>query len=360
MVEYSEAVGLIGHGTKKMSAIVRGTTENREIRVGLVGCGYWGPNLVRNMHETPGVAMVGVADLDESRLMKIRARYPFLRCTKNYLDLINDPSIDAIAIAVPVQLHYQIASAALKKGKHVWVEKPLAYSVKEGQELVLLARKKNRILFVDHTFVYHGPVKVLKENLKSIGSLRYFDSVRVNLGLFQNDINVIWDLAPHDLSILLHVVGEDPVEVQACGAAHVNPKIENSAFMTLKFRNSFIAHFHFNWLSPVKIRQTLICGSRKMIAYNDLDPMEPVKIYDTGVKGRKLDKKTILVDYRSGDVYSPRIDRCEALSAACLDFIKAIRTGVAPISDGVFGLKILNILEASSKSLASNSAFVQL
>jgi predicted dehydrogenase len=332
----------------------------KTVRIGLVGCGYWGPNLVRNFHETPGAAITHVADTDPARLAKIRARYPFLQCTRRYQDLIDNPAIDAIAIAVPVQLHHQIARAALEMGKHVWVEKPLAFSVKEGEDLVHLARRKNKTLFVDHTFVYHGPVQALKRQLKSIGTLRYFDSVRVNLGLFQNDINVIWDLAPHDLSILLYVVGQEPVEVLASGAAHVNPEIENSAFMTVRFRGSFIAHFHFNWLSPVKIRQTLICGSRKMIAYNDLDPIEPLKIYDTGVQGRKLDKKTILVDYRTGDVFSPKIDRTEALAGACSDFIRAIRTGKAPVSDGRFGLKILRILEASSRSLASNSRFVRI
>lgn len=331
----------------------------KPIRVGLVGCGYWGPNLVRNFHETPGMAITRVADLDETRLSRIRARYPFLNCTRRYQDLINDPEIDAIAIAVPVQLHHRIARAALEKGKHVWVEKPLAFSVREGEDLVRLAKRKKKTLFVDHTFVYHGPVQALKAQLRSIGRLRYFDSVRVNLGLFQSDINVIWDLAPHDLSILLHVVGKDPVEVQASGAAHVNPRIENSAFMTVRFPDSFIAHFHFNWLSPVKIRQTLICGSRKMIAYNDLDPIEPIKIYDTGVQGRQLDKKTILIDYRTGDVFSPKIIRSEALAGACADFARAIRTGTAPVSDGVFGLKILKILEASSRSLANNSAFVR-
>lgn len=330
------------------------------VRIGLVGCGYWGPNLVRNFHETPGAVMVGVADLDESRLSRIRGRYPFLRCTRKYQDLIDDPLIDAIAIAAPVQLHHPIARAALENGKHVWVEKPLAFTVAEGEELVRLARRKRRTLFVDHTFVYHGPVRALKDHLRSLGSLRYFDSVRVNLGLFQNDINVIWDLAPHDLSILLHVIGIDPIEVQAVGAAHVNPRIENSAFMTLRFKNSFVAHFHFNWLSPVKIRQTLICGSRKMIAYNDLDPIEPVKIYDTHVKGRKLDKNMILVDYRAGDVYSPRIEHREALSTACADFVRAVRTGTPPVSDGLFGLKILKILDASSRSLASKSRFVKI
>lgn len=329
------------------------------IRIGLIGCGYWGPNLLRNFMETEGAWISHICDLDSNLLGRLRRRYPSLTATTDYKNITTSPEIDAVAIATPVGTHFGLAKEALEHGKHVLVEKPLAASSTDAEQLIELAERKNLCLMVDHTFVYSEPVRVLKENLSEIGELCYFDSTRVNLGLFQKDINVIWDLGPHDVSILLYLMAQDPEEVAATGIGHLNPEIENTAYLVLKFPNQFIAHFHFNWLSPIKIRQILISGTEKMIVYDDLHSIEPIKIYDYGVNHRKRNDNSFLVEYRAGNVMSPHVSRVEALRNVCEDFISSISGAKRPISDGAFGLRVVRILEASELSLRKNGNFVK-
>ncbi|MFT5208094.1 MAG: putative dehydrogenase [Candidatus Omnitrophota bacterium] len=333
--------------------------QGKKINVAVIGCGYWGPNLIRNFAESDSANLTHICDLDEAVLLKLKNRYPYVQTTADYQSLLQSPDIDGIVIATPVHTHFRIAKEALEAGKHVQIEKPLAATLEEGRILTQIAKDKNLVLLVDHTFIYSKPIQILKESMSDLGELRYFDSVRVNLGLFQNDINVIWDLAPHDISILLYLTGQEPEEVMAIGAAHIQPNIDNTAYVVAKYKNNFIAHFHFNWLSPVKIRQTLICGSKKMIAYNDLDPIEPVKIYDYGVE-QSIDKSKIMVDYRTGDVLSPQVERIEALRNVCDDFVHCIQSGDSPKSNADFGVSVLKVLDAADQSLKNNSQFIKL
>ncbi len=333
--------------------------DSTTLNIAVIGCGYWGPNLIRNLAESPKVKLTHICDLDRDVLDQLQRRYPYVKTTTDYQSLLDNRDIDAVVIATPVNTHYKIAKAALENGKHVQIEKPLASTVAEGEILTRLANENGLTLLVDHTFVYSGAVQVLKTHMQEVGEMRYFDSVRVNLGLFQKDINVIWDLAPHDLSILIYLTDQDPEELMAVGSAHLHGSIENTAYLIAKFKNNFMAHFHFNWLSPVKVRQTLIGGSKKMIAYNDLDPIEPVKVYDYGVNSN-LDKNAIMVNYRTGDVISPRVDKTEALKHVCDDFVNSIREGRKPISDGAFGVRVLRLLEAADLSLKSNNQFIKL
>ena len=330
------------------------------IKIGVIGCGYWGPNLIRNFMELKQTWISDVCDLDRGTLEKIGARYPSLRLTTNYRAILDSPEIDAVAIATPVGTHIRLAKEALERGKHVLVEKPLATTARDAASLVGLARAKRRCLMVDHTFVYSEAVRVLKRSLGQLGTLCYVDSVRVNLGLFQQDINVLWDLAPHDVSILLHLVEQDPLEVSATGIAHINPGVENTAYLILKFKGRLMAHCHVNWLSPVKVRLTLIAGSKKMLIYDDLNPLEQVKVYDYGVKRRKADQPAVSVDYRMGDVYSPHVKRVEALRNVCADFAQSIRRGTAPVSDGRFGWRVVRILEAAHHSMKHGGRVVRL
>src|SRR4029078_5870029 len=252
------------------------------ITIGVIGCVYWGPNLLRNFAENEQAQLRWVCDTDETRLTAMARRYPVARTTTNCRELIDDPELDAIAVVTPVGTHFQIARDALLAGKHVLVEKPLTSTVRAAEELIDLAEKNERTLMVDHTFVYTGAVLKMKEIVKSgeLGDLLYFDSVRINLGLFQRDINVLWDLAPHDLSIMDYLIERQPESVSALGSCHIEPGIENIAYLMMQFADDFIAHFHFNWLAPVKIRRTLIAGARKMILYDDIEPTEKVRVYD--------------------------------------------------------------------------------
>ncbi len=327
----------------------------KPVRVAVIGCGYWGPNLIRNFAETPGVELTAICDRNPAALDKLRRRYPSVSGIADYRNVISDPGIDAVAIATAVEAHYPIARAALERGKHVLIEKPLASTVREGEALTKLAHKNGLTLMVDHTFVYKNSVQIIKQHLPELGALRYFDSTRVNLGLFQKDINVIWDLAPHDFSMLLYLLDEDPTEILAVGSAHIDPKIENTGYVIARFRNNLTAHFHFNWLSPVKVRQTLISGSKKMIVYNDLDSVEPVKIYDCGVNLNKVNKEKILIEYRSSDIWSPCVAPQEALKNVTAAFERSIRSGKAPYSDGRFGVRVLRLLEACDRSLRRRS-----
>src|SRR5881398_975180 len=288
--------------------------------IGVIGCGYWGPNLLRNFAENEGAQLRWICDVDENRLASMSRRYPMAQTTTDYRVLVNDSVVDAVAVVTPVATHVTIARELLRAGKHVLMEKPLAATAREAEELIDLAETNGRTLMVDHTFVYTGAVRKMKEIVSSgeLGDLLYFDSVRINLGLFQPDINVLWDLAPHDLSIMDHLIKRHPDAVSALGSCHIERGIENIAYLMLYFSDDFIAHFHFNWLAPAKIRRTLIAGARKMILYDDIEPTEKVRVYDKGVttsrigSDREADYQT-LVSYRTGDVWAPQLDMTEAL-----------------------------------------------
>ncbi|MDA8082859.1 MAG: Gfo/Idh/MocA family oxidoreductase [Nitrospiraceae bacterium] len=337
----------------------------KEIKVGVIGCGYWGPNLIRNLNENHHTSLTHVCDLDRERAARIKLRYPHVISITDYRDLLKDSTLDAVAVATPVSTHYRLVREALEAGKHVLVEKPFTSSTREAERLVALARKKGLVLLVDHTFIYTGAVRDIKTRVVTgeLGDLFYFDSVRVNLGLFQRDVNVVWDLAPHDLSIMDYLVGEDPVSVAATGTAHTPGGFEDVAYMTLKFKGSLIAHFHVNWMSPVKIRKIILGGSRKMLVFDDLDPGEKVKIYDKGISVSKPSRNSIyqsLVQYRIGDMYAPAISNIEALKGEIEHFAECIMNGATPLTDGEAGLRVVRILEAANRSLKKDGAKVRL
>ena len=325
--------------------------------IGVIGCGYWGPNLLRNFAENEAAQLRWICDLDEARLAAMGRRYPAARTTNDNQKLLADPELHAVAVVTPVATHFQIAKEALLAGKHVLVEKPLTATAREAEELIELAERHRRTLMVDHTFVYTGAVRKMKEILASgdIGELLYFDSIRINLGLFQRDINVLWDLAPHDLSIMDYLIERQPEGVSALGSCHIEPGIENIAYLVMRFADDFIAHFHFNWLAPVKIRRTLIAGARKMILYDDIEPTEKVRVYDKGVTtnrvgDREADYQT-LVSYRTGDVWAPKLDATEALRYVVAEFLDSLRSRRKPLTDGEAGLRVVRILEAAQKSI---------
>jgi|SRR5882724_3899777 len=326
--------------------------------VGVIGCGYWGPNLLRNFAENEAAELRWICDADEARLAAMRRRYPAAQTSTDYQKLLDDPSLDAIAVVTPVATHFQIARAGLVAGKHLLVEKPLTATAAEAEELNDLAARNQRTLMVDHTFVYTGAVRKMKEIVASgeLGDLLYFDSVRINLGLFQKDINVLWDLAPHDLSIMDYLIDRQPDGLSAIGSCHIEPGIENIAYLMMHFPGDFIAHFHFNWLAPVKIRRTMIAGSSKMILYDDIEPTEKVRIYDKGVTtnrvgaDREADYQT-LVSYRTGDVWAPKLDSTEALRHVVTEFLDSIRKGRPPLTDGQAGLRVVRLLEAAQQSI---------
>lgn len=334
--------------------------------IGVIGCGYWGPNLLRNFAENETAQLRWICDTDEMRLAAMGRRYPVARTTTDSKELINDGDLDAIAVVTPVATHFQIARDALLAGKHVLVEKPLTATVREAEELIALAKQNGRTLMVDHTFVYTGAIRRMKEIVKSgeLGELLYFDSVRINLGLFQRDINVLWDLAPHDLSIMDYLIERQPLGLSALGSCHIEPGIENIAYMVMKFPDDFIAHFHFNWLAPVKIRRTLIAGARKMILYDDIEPTEKVRVYDKGVTtNRNTDREAnyqTLISYRTGDVWAPKLDATEALHYVVAEFIDSIRGARQPMTDGEAGLRVVRLLEAAQTSIKCGGQFVEI
>jgi predicted dehydrogenase len=333
--------------------------------VGVIGCGYWGPNLLRNFAENETAELRWICDADQTRLTAMGRRYPAAQTTTDYQKLLADPKLDAIAVVTPVATHYSIARQALLAGKHLLVEKPLTATVREAEELNELAARNQRILMVDHTFVYTGAVRKIKEIVRSgeLGDLLYFDSVRINLGLFQPDINVLWDLAPHDLSIMDYLIERQPLGVSAIGSCHIEQGIENIAYLMMLFADDFIAHFHFNWLAPVKIRRTMIAGSAKMILYDDIEPTEKVRVYDKGVTTNRIDGDReaayqTLVSYRTGDVWAPRIDSTEALRYVVAEFLDSIRTARRPLTDGDAGLRVVRLLEAAQQSIKSGGQAV--
>ncbi len=324
------------------------------MKIGIIGYGYWGTNLVRNFSVQDNCQLAIVADSRTERLDIINKNYPSVKTTTNADDIFNDVSIDAVVIATPVFTHFELAKRALEHDKHVLVEKPITSSSAEAQLLIDLAEKKNKVLMVDHTFLYTGAVQKMKQLVDSgdIGKVNYFDSTRINLGLFQQDVNVLWDLAPHDISILTYLINEKPVSINATGISHTKNEIENIAYMTVNFQSDLVAHFNCSWSSPVKIRMTLVGGDKQMIVFNDMEPTEKVKVYDTGYSVKTLEEKQrLLIDYRAGDIFIPKLQTNEALSLMAKDFINAITKSTKPISDCHLGLEVVKILEGAQKSI---------
>jgi len=327
------------------------------LAVGVVGFGYWGPNLVRNFTSYPGTRVVAVADANPARLDAARAQLPWVeKFHGDAAALFADPAVEAVAIATPLFTHHPLARAALAAGKHVLVEKPLAASAAECEELIAVAREHGRALMVDHTFLYTGAVRKVRELIEQgkLGRVLYFDSVRINLGLFQPDFNVVWDLAPHDLSIIDYALGAPAARwVSAIGASHFGTH-ENLAYLTIGYDGDLLAHVHVNWVAPVKTRRITIAGTDRMLVYDDTEPAERVKLYESGVDVAHMDSETryrLNVQYRTGDVLVPKLDPREALRLVVEDFARACRTGQAPVSDAGLGLRVVRLLEAAQRSI---------
>lgn len=333
------------------------------LAVAVVGCGYWGPNLIRNFSSAPGCRVARVCDADAARLDKARALCPSALPTSSFDEVLADPGIDAVAIATPVRSHAPLARAALEAGKHVLVEKPLAFSAAEADALVRLADECGLTLMVDHTFLYSPAVNKIRELVTSgeLGELYFIDSVRINLGLFQNDVNVLWDLAPHDLSIVDYLLGREPRSLSAIGASHTASEQEDVAYLNLDFGGGLIATFHVNWMSPTKIRHLIVGGSRKSLVYNQLDPAEPIKVYDRGFEVQDAEsRRGALVSYRLGDVWSPHLAQTEPLSAMAQHFVECVRTGQAARSDGRAGARVVRVLEAAQRSIRAQGGRITL
>jgi predicted dehydrogenase len=329
-----------------------------KINVGIIGYGYWGPNLVRNFNSVPSCNIVAVADERQERLNHLQRNYPSIQGVTSADEIINNPQIDAVIIATPVFTHFPLAKRALENGKSVLLEKPMTSSVAEAIDLIELAEQKGLLLMVDHTFLYTAAVQKMKDMIDSgsLGKIQYLDSTRINLGLFQPDINVLWDLAPHDISVLNFLIKDRPISINATGVTHTGNGIENIAYLTLNYNTGFIAHFNCSWSSPVKIRLMMIGGDEKMVVFNDLEPTEKIKIYDTGYDHKTdEEKKRVLVDYRTGDIFVPKINTTtEALAGMAQDFINCIINKQVPLSNATIGLDVVKILEASSKSIKNN------
>ncbi|HNS14505.1 MAG TPA: Gfo/Idh/MocA family oxidoreductase [Syntrophorhabdaceae bacterium] len=334
------------------------------IGIGVIGFGYWGPNLVRNFSELQKSKVLAICDARPERLKSAQLRYPGVETTNDFRELMDHKGIDAIAIATPVSSHYELAMESLKAGKHVLVEKPLTMTSEQGIRLIDEAEKRSLTLMVDHTFLYTGAVRKIKDlvDTNGVGEVYYYDSVRVNLGLFQHDVNVIWDLAVHDLSIMDYVLGMEPVAVSATGISHVTGKPEDIAYLTLFFDSRVIAHIHVNWLAPVKVRSTLIGGDKKMIVYDDLEPSEKIKIYDKGItlgnNGEGIYKE--MIGYRTGDMWAPKLDTAEALKLEAVHFLQCIEEKKKPVTDGAAGLRIVKILEAATESMKEHGRPLEL
>jgi predicted dehydrogenase len=334
------------------------------IKIGVIGYGYWGPNLVRNFAELPGATVAAVSDLDGKKLETVKRRYPALKTTTDFQELLRDPEIDAIAVATPVSSHFVLGMAALRAGKHLWLEKPMAETSLQARKLVDEADRRKRVLIVDHTFVYTGAVRRMAKVISAgeLGRIYYYDSIRVNLGLFQRDVSVISDLAVHDFSILDFLLREQPTAVSASGINHFPGTPENLAYITLFYDSGVIAHANVSWLAPVKVRQILIGGSKKMITYDDLEPSEKVKIYDKGVSFTD-DPKAILemrVGYRTGDMWAPKLDATEALRVEGEHFVDCIENSKPPHTDGRLGLRVVELIEAATSSMRGRGETVYL
>ncbi len=332
------------------------------MKFGVIGYGYWGPNIVRNLMSLEGSQVLAIAEVNPAARARAQKAYPGVRVTADASELITSPDIDAVAVVSPVWTHYELTKAALLNGKHAFVEKPFTSNTAQGEELVNLAQQKNLKIMVDHTFLFTGAVKKISQLLEegSLGNLYYYDSTRVNLGLFQHDVNVLWDLAPHDLSIMDYLIKANPEAIVATGQGHLNGH-EDVAFMTLYFPDKVIAHINVNWLSPVKIRTTLIGGEKRMLVWNDLEADEKVKVYDKGVKiSSREGVYELLVSYRSGDMWSPQLEQFEALRQELSYFVECVSSGQEPFNNGCAGLRVVKMLEAASESLNKRGSLVYL
>jgi predicted dehydrogenase len=332
------------------------------VRVGVIGYGYWGPNIARNIHGLDNCELAAICDRSPAALQRAQRAYPGVSMTTDLADVLTSPDVDAVAVITPVWTHFELAKAALENGKHVFVEKPFTSTSRQAEELIELAERKNLKIMVDHTFLFGGPVKKIRElvDTGALGPLYYFDSTRVNLGLFQHDVSVVWDLAPHDLSIMDYVIAEKPEAVVATGGNHLNGHAD-MAFITIYFPGNIIAHINVNWLSPVKVRTTLIGGKDKMLVWNDLEADEKIKVYDKGVQitnGQSV--YDLLVSYRSGDVWSPKVEQAEALKVELGYFIDCIRNDTTPSNDGAAGLRVVRLLEAADVSLKDRGQLIRL
>jgi predicted dehydrogenase len=334
------------------------------INIGIIGYGYWGPNLVRNFTETQGAAVAAVADLDAAKLAPVQRRYPAVKTTTDFQDLLKDPSIDAIAVATPVSSHFELGIAALKAGKHLWLEKPIAETSLQARKLVDEAERRQRVLIVDHTFIYTGAVGKMGEIIKGgeLGRVYYYDSIRINLGLFQRDVNVISDLAVHDFSILDYLLDEHPVAVSASGINHFPGTPENLAYITLFYDSGTIAHANVSWLAPVKVRQILVGGSKKMITYDDLEPSEKIKVYDKGISFTDDPEQIyqMRVGYRTGDMWAPGLDATEALRVEGQHFVDCIENDKVPQTNGHLGLRVVELIEAATSSMRGRGETVHI
>jgi predicted dehydrogenase len=323
------------------------------VKLGVIGYGYWGPNIVRNFSSHKDCTVTAVCDNNPGALARVLTQYPNIRLMTNPDDIVRSPEIDAVAIVTPVSYHYELAKKALENGKHVFVEKPFTATSAQAEELVELADRMNLQIMVDHTFLFTGAVRKIKQLVDdgTLGPLYYYDSTRVNLGLFQHDVNVMWDLAPHDLSIMDYLIGLEPDLVVATGSAHVNA-LEDVAHLTVYFPNNVLAHINVNWLSPVKVRTTLVGGQKKMLVWNDLDPAEKIRVYDKGADVKtELGVHKLLVSYRSGDMWAPKVEELEALQLETRYFLDCVTNGTKPFNDGQAGLRVVRILEAAELSL---------
>jgi predicted dehydrogenase len=332
------------------------------VNFGVIGYGYWGPNIVRNLAQLEGSQVLAIAEISPAARKRAQKAYPGVNVTANAAEVIESAQIDAIAVVSPVWTHYELAKAALLNGKHVFVEKPFTSNTAQGEELIELAERKNLTIMVDHTFLFTGAVTKIRQLLDegTLGQLYYYDSTRVNLGLFQHDINVLWDLAPHDLSIMDNLIKTSPEAVVATGQGHLNGH-EDVAYMTIYFPEKVIAHINVNWLSPVKVRTTLIGGEKRMLVWNDLEADEKVKVYDKGVNiTNREGVYELLVHYRSGDMWAPQLEQVEALRHEMQYFEECITTGKKPFNDGCAGLRVVKMLEAASESLSKKGSLVYL
>src|SRR6266496_2198989 len=352
------------HTTLKNSSSIADVQPNSKnmVRFGVIGYGYWGPNVVRNLTSLEGSELMAVCDKSTAARRRMQKAHPGIAVATEASEILTSPDIDAIAVVTPVWTHYELAKAALENGKHIFVEKPFTSNSAQAEELIALAEKKNLKIMVDHTFLFTPAVQKIKQLLEQgeLGKLYYYDSTRVNLGLFQHDVNVIWDLAPHDLSIMDYLIQESPEAIVATGQTHLNAH-EDIAFITVYFPDKIIAHLNVNWLSPVKVRTTLIGGEKKMLVWNDLEADEKIKVYDKGVSVTSREGLyNLLVNYRSGDMWAPQIEQVEALHRELGYFVDCITKNETPINDGKAGLRVVKMLEAASKSVQQRGALVYL
>lgn len=334
------------------------------LKVGVVGCGYWGPNLIRNFNQLGDSEVTAAADLSVERLGHMKNLYPHLNTTRDYKSLLEDDGIDIIAVATPPKTHFEVAMDALEAGKHVFVEKPLATSSAECEALIATAEKKGLVLMVGHTFVYTAAVNKIKEVIDSgeLGDIYYINTTRVNLGIFQDDINVVWDLVPHDVSILNYVLGSKPVEVTAQGHSYIRGRMEDVAFLTFRYPGSILAHVHVSWLDPNKIRRTTVVGSKKMLVYDDISSLEKIRIYDKGVTVQPHYDTfgDFQLSYRFGDIFIPKLDDSEPLKIACQHLVDCIQREQVPRSSGRDGLNVVRVIEASNESLKNSGTMITL